>query len=156
MKDIAALLHDQPFTDGLSEAMVEQIAGCAKNERFEQGSYIFKEGSSADNFYIIRHGVVALESNLPAGNPVIFLTLGEGKLLGSAWLVPPYRWGYDARALETTVGISFDAVCLRTKCENDHSLGYALMKKFVPVLVERLQLARLQSADVFAPPKRPD
>ncbi len=42
-----------------------------------------------------------------------------------------------------------DATCLRDKCEADHSLGYEVMKRFVPVLVNRLQTTRLQALDLY-------
>ena len=42
-----------------------------------------------------------------------------------------------------------DATCLRRKCEEDHDLGYEMMKRFVPVLIERLQGTRLQMLDVY-------
>ncbi len=71
-------------------------------------------------------------------------------MVGVSWLVPPYRWSYDAKALETTRALALDAKCLRGKCDDDHDLGYELMKRFVPVLVERLQATRLQMADVYA------
>lgn len=61
----------------------------------------------------------------------------------------PYRRRYDARAVELTRAIAFDCRCLRDKCEADHDLGYELMKRFLPPLLERLEAARLQSADVY-------
>ena len=45
--------------------------------------------------------------------------------------------------------IAFDGACLRGKCEADHELGYELMQRFAPVLVERLQATRLQLLDVY-------
>jgi hypothetical protein len=51
--------------------------------------------------------------------------------------------------LETTIAIALDGKCLRDKCEADHHLGYELMKRFVPVLVERLTRARFQTLDVY-------
>jgi CRP/FNR family cyclic AMP-dependent transcriptional regulator len=47
--------------------------------------------------------------------------------------------------------IALDAKCLRDKCEVDHDLGYALLKRFLPVLVQRLQAMRLQLLDVYGP-----
>jgi len=63
--------------------------------------------------------------------------------------VPPYRWGFDAKALDMVRAIALDATCLRGKCEADHDLGYEMMKRFMPVLVHRLQATRLQLLDVY-------
>ncbi len=38
-----------------------------------------------------------------------FMTAGEGEIVGISWLVPPYRWSYDAKALELVRAISLDA-----------------------------------------------
>jgi hypothetical protein len=75
--------------------------------------------------------------------------LGEGEILGVSWLVPPYRWDFDARAVGLVRAVAFDAACLRGKCEADHDLGYELMKRFVPELVRRMQAARLQSLNLY-------
>jgi hypothetical protein len=85
----------------------------------------------------------------PGRGSITFQTVGVGEIVGVSWLVPPYRWTYDARALELTRAIAMDAGCLRGKCEQDHDLGYEVMKRFVPVLVERLQATRLQILDVY-------
>jgi hypothetical protein len=77
-------------------------------------------------------------------------TLREGEIVGVSWLIPPYRWSFDAKSLEDDVrAIGVDAACLRAKCEADHDLGYALMKRCVSVLAERLQATRLQMLDVY-------
>ena len=63
----------------------------------------------------------------------------DGEVLGWSWLFPPYRWHFDARALEPVRAIAFDGACLRGKCEADHELGYELMQRFAQVLIERLR-----------------
>jgi CRP-like cAMP-binding protein len=75
--------------------------------------------------------------------------VGEGELAGVSWLIPPYRWTYDARAVEDTRAIAVNARCLRERCEDDHDLGYEMMKRFMPVLIQRLQATRLQILDVY-------
>ena len=69
-----------------------------------------------------------------------------------SWLVPPYRWTNDAKAIELTRAIAMDATCLRQKCEGDHDLGYEMMKRFMPILIQRLQATRLQILDVYGVP----
>ena len=72
--------------------------------------------------------------------------------IASAWGVKegrPYLYTDKVKVLELTRALSFDAVCLRGKCDADHSLGYRLMLRFVPELVRRMQAARLQSLNVY-------
>jgi hypothetical protein len=48
-----------------------------------------------------------------------------------------------------TRAIAFDGTCLRTKCEQDHDLGYELMKRFARVMIERVRATRIQLLDVY-------
>jgi CRP-like cAMP-binding protein len=137
------------FFVGLEPSFVALVSGCAKNARFDAGKYLFREGESADWFYLLREGRVALDLRDPARGAVTLQTLGRGEVCGLSWLVPPYRWSYDARALESVRAIAIDASCLRRKSEADPRFGYEMMKRFMPPLVERLQAARLQMLDVY-------
>ena len=55
----------------------------------------------------------------------------------------------DARALGPVHVVAFDAACLRGKADDDPALGYELMRRFIPVIVERLQATRVQLLDVY-------
>ncbi|HVM83896.1 MAG TPA: cyclic nucleotide-binding domain-containing protein [Candidatus Binatia bacterium] len=149
METLERILMDHPFFAGFGKEFGELVTGCARNHVFEAGKYLFHEGDAADEFYLIRHGKVALEILPPGQRPVVIGTVREGEIVGASWLVPPYRWMFDARAMELTRAIGIDAACLRTKCEADPKLGYEMMKRFLPVLVQRLQSARLQLLDVY-------
>lgn len=152
MKGIGDILAEHPFLGGFSREALDVIAGCARNVRFDAGTTICREGTPADQFYLIRHGRIALETHTPARGILSLQTLGEDEILGVSWLVPPYRWDFDARAVELTRAVAFDAACLRGKCDADHHLGYELMKRFVPELVRRMQAARLQGLHLYGDP----
>jgi CRP/FNR family cyclic AMP-dependent transcriptional regulator len=151
MEGLERILGEHRLFSGLGQPFLELAAGCAKNVVFKADDYLFHADDAADWIYLIRHGRVALEVATPSRGAVQFETVGEGEVVGLTWLLPPYRWGYDARATELTRAIALDARCLRDKCEADHDLGYAILKRFLPVLVQRLQATRLQMLDVYAP-----
>jgi CRP/FNR family transcriptional regulator, cyclic AMP receptor protein len=149
MEGLGRIIKAHPFFAGMPDAFCDLVCGCAKNSRFGAGQYLFHEAEPADWFYLIRHGRVALALTAPGRGEVTFQTVGEGELAGVSWLIPPYRWTYDARAVEETRAIAINARCLREKCEADHNLGYDMMKRFMPVLIQRLQATRLQILDVY-------
>lgn len=149
MEKFEQILLEHPFFAGLTDEQSALIAGCTKNHRFEAGQYLFREGGAADEFFVIRHGKVALEIAAPGQAPIVFRTLGEGEVVGASWLVPPYRWIYDARAVELTRAYGVDAACLRGKSEADHHFGYEMMKRFAPILVKQLHSTQLQILDVY-------
>ena len=93
-----------------------------------------------------------LEVNVPEKGAFIIQTIRDGDVLGWSWLFPPYRWNFDIRAVELIRAIALDAKCLRTKCDEDHDLGYEMMKRFSVILVERLRATRLQVLDLYAAP----
>ena len=149
MEGLERILREHPFFADFAPEYNSLVAGCARNHRFDAGNYLFREGDPADEFFLIRHGKVALEIVAPGRAPFVFAILGEGEIVGAAWLVPPYRWTFDARATEQVRAIGIDAACLRGKCEADHHLGYEMMKRFMPPLVKRLHATRLQILDVY-------
>lgn len=149
MKAIQEILVEHPFFAGFAPEHGQLIAGCARNYRFDAGSFVLKEGEPANTFFLIRHGRVRIEVSAPGTEPIVIQTLGPGDIVGASWLVPPYLWMYDALAVELVRAIGIDAKCLRDKCEIDHDLGYDMMKRFVPILAERLQATRLQLLDVY-------
>lgn len=148
-RSIADLVQAHPLFRDLAPDIVGLIAGCGQNGVFSAGAYLCREGETADYFYLIREGRVALESFIPGRGPVVFQTLKAGDMIGLSWLVPPYRWQFDGRVQEEVHTIGFDARCLRDKCEADPHIGYALMKRFVAAMLDRIQSARLQALDVY-------
>ncbi len=146
---IDELLAGVPAMEGLEPAYLELIAGCGSNVAFDAEQRLFREGDAADIFYVLRHGRLALELHVPGQGEVVVMTVGPGEIAGWSWLVPPYRWHLDGRALERGSAIAFDAACLRGKCDTDPKLGYELMKRFATILLERLQATRMQLLDVY-------
>jgi len=142
-------LADHPFARGLNDRHLELLVGCASNIRFEPGQVVFREGEEANQFYLIREGKMAVELFAAERGPINILTLGEGEVLGWSWLVPPYRWRFDAHAIESTRAIALDGKCLREKSERDHDLGYELLKRIAHTMEERLQATRLQLLNVY-------
>ncbi|MCP5368113.1 MAG: cyclic nucleotide-binding domain-containing protein [Hyphomicrobiales bacterium] len=146
------LLAEHPFFAGMDKGRMEVVAGCAMNERFEAGQYIFHEGESADKFYLVRHGMVALEFHVPGREQTVLDTVHKGEIFGWSWMVSPYTWSFDARAVELCRLVSLDAKCLRGKFDADNSLGYDLLRRFIPVMAERLSAARMQMIDMYGQP----
>lgn len=149
METLEPILAQHPFLKELEPRHLKILVGCASNVRFNAGQILFHEGEEANQFYMIRQGKVAIEILAPELGPITVQTVGEGDVLGWSWLIPPYRWRFDARAVELTRAIALDGKCLRQKSEEDHDLGYELLKRFSGIIVERLEVTRLQLLDVY-------
>lgn len=150
MQTLEPTLAEHPFFKGLEPKYLKLITGCASNVRYDhRGEYIFREGEPASHFYIIRQGKVALEVFAAQRGPITIETIEAGEVLGWSWLFPPYRWHFSARIIEPIRAIILDGICLRNKGEEDHDLGYELMKRVSRIMMERLQATRLQLLDVY-------
>jgi CRP/FNR family transcriptional regulator, cyclic AMP receptor protein len=150
METLEHIIAEHQFFAGLESYYTELLTGCASNVRFAAGSYIFKEGEDANSFYLIRTGKVALEILPPQSRPITVETLIEGDILGWSWLLPPYIWSFHAHALQDTRAIALDGKCLRGKCEQNHDLGYEVLKRFAQIMARRLQATRFQLLDMYA------
>ena len=149
METLERLLAEHDLFRGLDDPYVTLLTGCAANVRFHDGAFLFREGEPADRFFVLREGRVALEIGAPGRGPIVIQTLGHDDVLGYSLLFPPYRWRFDARAIEPTRALALDGQCLRGKCDEDPVLGYELMKRFAGIALQRLQATRLQLLDVY-------
>jgi CRP/FNR family transcriptional regulator, cyclic AMP receptor protein len=149
MKSLESILAHHPFFENLEAKYLALVTGCASNVRFEAGEFIYRQDEEANSFYIIREGKVALEVCPPEKNPITVQTVSDGEILGWAWLVPPYHWQFDAQAVELTRAIVLDGKCLRTKCGEDHTLGYELLSRLLPVIGQTMEATRLQLLDIY-------
>jgi CRP/FNR family transcriptional regulator, cyclic AMP receptor protein len=136
-------LAQHPFLNGLAEEHLRTLEDCAMAASFEPGKLIFREGDPANRFYLITAGKVALETATERETTVI-QTISAGDVLGWSWLFPPYYWHFDARAVEPTRAIFIYGTRLRELCEQNHELGYQIMKRIADVVIKRLVATRRQ------------
>lgn len=154
IKGLEHVLDLHPIFAGMDQDTRHLIAGCGQNVVHEAGEYFVKEGDAADTFYLIRHGRAALEVYVPGRDPIVIATAAENEVLGWAWMMPPYRWHFDVRAMEQVRAVSIDAVCLRAKCKADPAVGLAFYQNFTPLIASRLDATRLQLIDIYGQPQQ--
>ena len=151
VQNVEAILEELPFFRGMKKEHIVTLAGCASNASFPEGQAIFHQGEEANHIYVIRSGKIAVEVEVADEGLVTIQTLEKDDVLGWSWLIPPYIWNFSARAVDPVRSLALDARCLRGKCEADPDLGYALLKRFSEVIVDRLRATRLQLMDIFGP-----
>jgi CRP/FNR family cyclic AMP-dependent transcriptional regulator len=146
MKIDPTLLAAQPFLKGFTRQQLELMSNNAMAVEFPAGKTIFDEGLTANRFYVILKGEVALESRSrkKGSRPKLIQTIKAGDVLGWSWLFPPYEWNFAARAVKPTTAIIFFATTIRKQCESDPRYGYELMKRVSKVVIKRLQSTRYQ------------
>jgi CRP-like cAMP-binding protein len=143
------LLAQHPFFAGLDPEDARFVAGCGVNRLVGADEFLFRAGDRADQFYVVRSGRVAVELYAPGRGPLILDTVGEGAVLDAAWLIPPFRWQFDARAVTPVRFVALDATCLRARCDEHPALGYRLMQRTAVIMQARLEAARVRLLDLY-------
>lgn len=146
------LLTAHPFLAGLPERWLERLSFQAHPVVRNTGQRMFHEGYRADHFWLLRSGRVALDFRVPGRGDVTIDTIGAGGVLGWSWLFPPYRWHFGAVAVEQTFAIEFQASGVRRLMQDDDALGRDLTTRFMAVVVDRLQAARVRLLDLYEYP----
>ncbi len=145
-------LSDHDFFKGLERSHLEFLAQCAQERELAQNELLFRHGDAAKNFYLLRSGQIVLEVPAISGPTLEVQHIGAEQILGWSWLIPPYRWGFNARALEPVTLWEFDGAAVIRRCEEDSAFGYAILKRFSALMSERLEVARQRMIDHWNPP----
>jgi CRP-like cAMP-binding protein len=138
-----------PFLQGLSEEHRTQLLAGARALEASPGEHLAREGEPAHAFYLIQSGHVAIGTHLGERGAVPIQTVGPGDAFGWSWLVPPYRWQFDARVIDTVKSLVFDGAWLRRLCEQDTAFGYHLLRQLMAMVSQRLVTCRVQGLDIY-------
>ncbi len=149
VESLARSLAQHPFTGRLPARMVDFLAGCAKNMRFDTGEYLFREGEEQQHLFLIRQGQVDVESYLPGRGEVALESFTEGEALGASAVFAPYEWNLDGRAVKPVLVFAIDGDCLRRKIDEDAEFGRAVLKELLIDVHRRLSELRLSQMNVY-------
>jgi CRP-like cAMP-binding protein len=137
------------FAEGFDRAWIERLAELATPVRWGAGETVYRAGDVGSPLYLVEEGRVALEMLLPGRNTVTIQTMGPGEIFGWSSLFSSRPKTSSARATIPTRALAFDSARLRAECDADPALGYALTRRILQVVTERLKATRIQLLDVF-------
>ena len=120
----------------------EQLMRLAREVSFPEGTRLFEEGRSANRFWIIRTGTVALDLRVPGRRAAV---------IGWSWLFAPHTFHLGAEATSPVRAYEFDAEAVRAMCRADPALGMAVAEWAGGIVAHRLQSARTRLLDLYAP-----
>ena len=87
-------LSSHAFFKGLDDDFIRFLSESATEIRIKAGESLFKQGTRADKFYLLRSGQVVVQVPALMGPTLDIQTLGEDQILGWSWLIAPYRWSF--------------------------------------------------------------
>ena len=133
-----AMLAAQPFFRELGSFHIGLLAGLAMETQFAPGQFIFKQGDPANRFYLILEGEVSLEIESHDKRQIPIRTVGAGGDLGWSWMFDSSYFHAAARTMKPTKALFFYGTILRHQCEDDHQLGYEMMKRVAAATIHSL------------------
>lgn len=145
-------LAGHQFTRGMADEDIAALAGVASHVKMPARHRLFEEGGTADRFWLIQAGRVALDTHVPGRGRVVIETLGMGDVIGWSWLHPPYQWRLGAVTMQPTQAFVIDGAKVREMCAADPGFGYELTRRFLALVVNRLQATRSRLLDLDAHP----
>jgi CRP-like cAMP-binding protein len=137
------------FTQGFDQAQIARLAEIATEVRWNTGEMVYREGDPGSPLYVVEDGRVALELTVPGRAAVTILSVGPGEMFGWSSLFYQRPKTSAARAVVPTRAVALDAARLRALCDADPVFGYAILRRILQVVSERLKATRMQLLDMF-------
>jgi CRP/FNR family cyclic AMP-dependent transcriptional regulator len=131
-------------------AVLERLLPLASIRECRAGTVIFQEGEAADSIAVVAAGTVALEMRFPGRGRVRLLTVGRGELLGWSALLGGGAVTATAVAQTDLRLVSFSGRELADLCEQDHEVGFHVMRRLAWAVSRRLTATRLQLLDLYS------
>lgn len=121
---------------GLNKGFVKKIMDIAHKEAHETGAHLFREGDTADRFYMMLKGRVRLIIS-PSGLHV-HIVAHAGETFGWSGLVSRDHYSSTAECVEKTLLMKFECKEIVALCESDPVNGMDFYKRLAGTLGHRL------------------
>jgi len=128
----------------LSDEQLKIIAKLAKEETYEVGELLIKQGRTVEKLFLIEDGLVGIYLELGPITHRLLQTASEFEVVGWTSMLPPYRARATAKAIETTKALAFSAKGLIALCEKNPEIGNEIYRGLATLIALRLGSAFIQ------------
>lgn len=128
----------------LSDEQLKIIAKLAKEETYEVGELLIKQGRTVEKLFLIEDGLVGIYLELGPMTHRLLQTASEFEVVGWTSMLPPYRARATAKAIETTKALAFSAKGLIALCEKNPEIGNEIYRGLATLIALRLGSAFIQ------------
>jgi toluene monooxygenase system ferredoxin subunit len=134
-----AVLEQARFFSGLDRVQLARVGELARRERYPQDTRIYTLGDPAEDFYVLAEGMVRFTLGVGRRETSAGEIIRPGEVFGWAALVEgTQRRIATAYCLTPCQVLALPGARLLALMEDDHSLGYALMKQLAILLTREL------------------
>lgn len=148
---LVSTLQTIPWFQELSQEHFDKLVDICELVEYDAGEELYRQGDKQEYLYIVITGRVAVEIAVPGRGRQRINTAEAMDVLGwsSATPVVRLRTSGAVTVLPTQL-VRMNAKKLRQLCDENHSLGYVVMKRLANVVASSLLVTRLQLLDMFA------
>jgi CRP-like cAMP-binding protein len=155
--DTLDLLRESPFFEGMEQEHLEYFARHARNEKFEPGDHVIKQGEPATAFYVLASGKIELSFAKPGADAVVrneesgpemdgqtpaHIVGHRGYPVGWASIVEPYRYRATAVARERTEMLVLERDLFEEYAKKRPDFGLAFMRRVLWLIGNHLRMTR--------------
>lgn len=140
-----------PWFVDLKQSQIDCLASIATLHELGTGDLLFTEGDREDYLYVLLEGQVVLEVEVPTRGQVPVYTAEILDIIGWSSMTPIARQRTaSVRATKPCLLLGLNSKLLQQMCEEDHDLGYIIMRRLANVVANRLLTTRLCLLDIIA------
>jgi len=145
-KEIERAVEACNFFRGLQQEDIRKVATLCKDQSFDIGDFVFRQGDLGESLFIIADGQVYLERATDLGTrkgTVVIDIMGKGRFLGcwSTILGESHILMSSACCQTPTKIVTFKGADLRTLMHDNGEFGFNILERLCFLLRERIQAA---------------
>jgi CRP/FNR family transcriptional regulator, cyclic AMP receptor protein len=151
MADIVQIIQRIPWFVDLDQVQQWRLAQIARIRNLHEGDTLFTEGDSDSCLYILLNGEVVMENHVPTFGSIEIYTAAPLDIIGWSAMTPMVRQRTaTARATQAGRVLCFDSELLLQLCNEDHDMGYIIMRRISNLVASRLLTTRLELFEIIS------
>ncbi len=148
--DLIEAIQNVPWFIDLKPVQIERLVGISSILAIIEGELLFREGDREDFMYVILEGQLSLDAYVPSQGVRNIYTANALDILGWSSMTPIIRQRTATASARSPVKLlRFDSIALRRMCDEDHDLGYLIMKRIANVSATQYLEDRLGLYDLI-------
>ena len=149
--DLSKTLRRIPWFVELNQNQLDCLSSISMLHELEADEVLFKEGDREDYLYVLLEGQIVLEVEVPTRGQVPVFTAEILDIIGWSSMTPIVRQRTaSARATQPCLLLGLNSKLLQQMCDEDHELGYIIMRRLANVVANRMLTTRLCLLDLIA------
>ncbi len=121
----------------LTDDMLQCLVPITEMLLYDEHEMIFKQGETADRFFLLKKGKILLEQRITKTLTVSLSAIKPGFSFGWSAMLDKGVYSTDALCAEPCTVYSFRESKIKKAMENDHSLGFIISRRLLYVLKKR-------------------